>query len=78
MFRHRHLPSIMTVGCIVLLSVCYVGYRVYKNRVGSEEFILRAVAFERSLDKDVLPLEYRPAAIASLPRMENSFPGNRG
>ena len=50
MLNRRLIPYLVVVGLIVLLSVCYIGYREYQKHVAFERFISGAEAFNRSVE----------------------------
>ena len=54
MFNRRLIPYLIVVSLIVLLSVCYMGYRKYQKHVEFETFMTKVQA---SLDKDTNPPE---------------------
>ena len=59
MFNHRLTPYIVAIGVLVLISLSYVGYRVYQNHVDFDKFMSQIVSFQQSFDKDILSPEYK-------------------
>ena len=52
MLNRRFTPYLIALGIIAFFFVSYLGYRVYQKHVEFEEFISRAMTFQRSVDKD--------------------------
>ncbi len=52
MVNHRFSPYLIVVGIVVLLSVCYMGYREYQKYVEFEMFMAKVQA---ALDKEANP-----------------------
>ncbi len=50
MFKRRFIPYIVGGCIIVLLSVSYVGYRVYQKHIKFQAFMSKAQVFNRSIE----------------------------
>ena len=50
MFNRRFVSYLVVVGVIVLVSVCYIGYREYQKHVAFERFISAIQAFNSSVE----------------------------
>ena len=59
MFNHRLTPYIVAIGVLVLISLSYVGYRVYQNHVDFDQFMSQIESFQQSFDKDILSPKYK-------------------
>ena len=55
MLNHRFIPYLRALGLLVLLATSYWGYRAYQSHIEFEEFMLRAVTFQQSLNIDTPP-----------------------
>ncbi len=51
-FKHRFTLFSLVMGIVVLLLVCYVGYRAYQKQEDFEEFMSKAQKFQDSVSKD--------------------------
>ena len=50
MFNRRFVPYLVVAGAIVLLLICYIGYRAYQKHLAFERFISNAQTFNRSVE----------------------------